>query len=221
MHISCRCLVLDHDDTSVMSTPTLHYPSFIKALELLRPEKAQMTLEEFIRYNFEPGFAGLCSDIMQFTDDERKIQYGIWLDYVKDKPSPFYPGFLDALIGFKKQGGLITVVSHSEVDKILFDYSQAGVLMPDAVYGWDFDADKRKPSPWQLQQIMNEFHLREGEMLVLDDMKQGLQMARAAGVPFASAGWSHVLPEMSEYMRGHSDYYFDTVESFAQTVIAL
>ncbi len=215
MSVSCRCLVLDHDDTSVMSTPVLHYPSFIKALELLRPERASMSLEDFVRYNFEPGFAELCSDILCFTEEERQVQYGIWLDYVKDKPSPFYPGFWDMLTAFKAQGGLITVVSHSEAEKILFDYRHAGDLLPDAVFGWDFDEAKRKPSPWPLQQIMERFHLHEDDLLVLDDLKQGLLMARAAGVRFACAGWSHVIPEMVEYMKGHSDYYFDTVASFA------
>lgn len=219
MSVSCRCLVLDHDDTSVMSTPALHYPSFIKALQLLRPDRASMTLEEFVRYNFEPGFAALCSDVMCFTPEERQVQYSIWLDYVKDKPSPFYPGFMDVLKSFKDEGGLITVVSHSETEKILFDYRHAGSLAPDAVYGWDFDAQKRKPSPWPLQQIMNEFHLHEDDLLVLDDMKQGMLMARAAGVRFAAAGWSHVIPEMAEYMKGHSDYYFDTVESFGKAIL--
>ncbi|HOK48860.1 MAG TPA: hydrolase, partial [Sedimentibacter sp.] len=27
-----KCLVLDHDDTAVKSTPDIHYPSFVKAL---------------------------------------------------------------------------------------------------------------------------------------------------------------------------------------------
>ena len=33
-----KCLVLDHDDTAVKSTPEINYPSFMKALAVLRPE---------------------------------------------------------------------------------------------------------------------------------------------------------------------------------------
>ena len=28
-----RCLVLDHDDTAVMSTPLIHYPAHVKAMK--------------------------------------------------------------------------------------------------------------------------------------------------------------------------------------------
>ena len=29
------CLVLDHDDTVVRSTPTIHYPAFVETLKAL------------------------------------------------------------------------------------------------------------------------------------------------------------------------------------------
>ena len=32
------CLVLDHDDTVVQSTPTIHYPAFMATLNELRPD---------------------------------------------------------------------------------------------------------------------------------------------------------------------------------------
>ena len=35
-----KCLVLDHDDTVVDSTATIHFPSFVKYLEDYRPEIA-------------------------------------------------------------------------------------------------------------------------------------------------------------------------------------
>lgn len=44
------CLVLDHDDTVVQSTPTVNYPSFLETLKVLRPEM-KMTLEQFLRYS--------------------------------------------------------------------------------------------------------------------------------------------------------------------------
>ncbi len=42
-----KCLVLDHDDTVVKSTPTIHYPSFIEAMKELRPQMEPYTLETF------------------------------------------------------------------------------------------------------------------------------------------------------------------------------
>ena len=49
-----KCLVLDHDDTIVNSTPTVNFPAFKKCLAKLRPD-VNLELEEYICYNFEPG----------------------------------------------------------------------------------------------------------------------------------------------------------------------
>ena len=37
---------------------------------------------------------------------------------------------------------------------------------------------------------------------------------RAAGVPFAAAGWANDIPEIEGYMRRNCDYYFKTVATF-------
>ena len=50
----CKCLVMDHDDTTVNSTATIHFPSFCAYLQLVRPQ-AHYTLEEYFRKNFDPG----------------------------------------------------------------------------------------------------------------------------------------------------------------------
>ena len=61
-----KCLVLDHDDTVVNSTSTIHYPAFSLALEKLRPE-VKISLEEHFLYNFEPGFSVYCNEVLRFT----------------------------------------------------------------------------------------------------------------------------------------------------------
>ena len=48
-----------------------------------------------------------------------------------------------------------------------------------------------------LERIMERFVLRPEELLVVDDLKPGHDMARAAGVPFAAAGWANDIPEPS------------------------
>ena len=53
--IRYKCLVLDHDDTTVKSTPDVHYPQWLETLEVLRPD-VQMSLETFMLYNFNIGF---------------------------------------------------------------------------------------------------------------------------------------------------------------------
>ena len=58
-----KCLILDHDDTVVNSTATIHFPSFIAYLEVYRPNRvSEYTLEDFIRKNFTPGIVSLFKD---------------------------------------------------------------------------------------------------------------------------------------------------------------
>ena len=68
-----RCLFLDHDDTTVDSTPTVHYPAFCRSLEELRPD-VHLSLDEFVRLSCDPGFGALCEEVLRFTPDEMQRQ---------------------------------------------------------------------------------------------------------------------------------------------------
>ncbi|MBQ6733658.1 MAG: hypothetical protein IJR00_01995 [Lachnospiraceae bacterium] len=57
-----------------------------------------------------------------------------------------------------------------------------------------------------------KYALKPEEVLVIDDLKPGLDMARAAGVPFGAAGWCFDIPENERHMRENADFYFPTVE---------
>ena len=48
------CLVLDHDDTTVNSTATVHYPAFVEYMKIHHPE-IHLSLEEYFLANFHPG----------------------------------------------------------------------------------------------------------------------------------------------------------------------
>jgi phosphoglycolate phosphatase/pyrophosphatase PpaX len=213
-----KCLVLDHDDTAVKSTPDIHYPSFVKALKSLRPEM-ELSLNDFVNYCFAPGFVGLCRDILKFTDKEQELQYKIWKDYLNQNTPDFYPGFPELIKEYKKTGGLICVVSHSESRQIIRDYNLHLGLKPDLIFGWELDEEQRKPNPYPIIEIMKAFNLSNREMLVLDDSKPGLTMARSCNVEFAAAGWSHEIPEIENYMRINSDYYFSTVDEFKEFIL--
>ena len=58
---------------------------------------------------------------------------------------------------------------------------------------------------------MEKFYLRPDEILMVDDMPSGRDMARACGVPFACAGWSHESEEIRQDMKATSALYFETV----------
>ena len=54
MSLKYKCLVFDHDDTTVNSTRAIHYPSFVEYMKVARPEQ-HWTLEEYMIYNYNPG----------------------------------------------------------------------------------------------------------------------------------------------------------------------
>jgi phosphoglycolate phosphatase/pyrophosphatase PpaX len=211
-----RCLVLDHDDTVVKSTPEIHYPSFVEAMKILRPHSKPLSLEAFVSYCFNPGFLSLCKDIMKFSDAEQTRQYEIWKSFTQTKTPDFYAGFPELIKEYKKLGGIICVVSHSESEQIMRDYMLNCKFTPDLIFGWELDECQRKPNPYPLLEIMAKFNLDKHEMLVVDDLKPGLDMARSCHIPFAAAGWSHIIPEIRDFMKENSDYYFETVDSLSQ-----
>lgn len=66
---------------------------------------------------------------------------------------------------------------------------------------------------------MSTYQLKPEEMLMVDDLKPGLDMARSCMVDFAGAGWSHSIPEIADYMRTHGDYYFESVALFREFIL--
>jgi phosphoglycolate phosphatase/pyrophosphatase PpaX len=178
-----------------------------------------LSFEEFVSCCFHPGFSELCRDILKFSEEEQEVQYRIWKSFTETKVPDFYPEFADLIKDYKQAGGIICVVSHSESEKINRDYMLNCGFTPDLVFGWEQDEDKRKPNPYPLLEIMKHFNIDNSEMLVVDDLKPGLDMARSCKVKFAAAGWSHVIPEIRDYMKYNSDYYFNSVFELREHIL--
>ena len=80
------------------------------------------------------------------------------------------------------------------------------------IYSWDLPKEQRKPSPYTIFDLMKRFDLKPSEVIVVDDLKPGYDMARGAGVDFAAAGWAYDIPEIENYMRKNCDFYVKSVE---------
>lgn len=213
MKLKYPCLVLDHDDTTVNSTATVHYPCFVEYMEKYFPD-VHLTLEEYFRYNFEPGVIDLFTKICGMTWEQMMDEENYWKEYVKHHVPAAYPGIREILEEQKRRGGKICVVSHSFADYIRRDYRLNGLPEPDLIFGWEQPPEQRKPSVYPLEQIMKTFRMKPEELLVVDDLKPGYDMARAAGVPFAAAGWANDIPEIERFMRENCGLYFKKVVEF-------
>ncbi len=210
-----RCLVLDHDDTVTDSTAHIHYPAFLDVLSQMRPG-VWMSLQDYFRINFEPGFLSYIRDVLHFTDDEITREYGIWQSWVRRIVPKVYPGMADVIRRQKAGGGYVCVVSHSVDFNIRRDYRENGLPEPDLVYGWERPAHERKPEPFALYEIQKKLGVKPEEMLMVDDLKPGFDMARAAGVPFAAACWAYDVPEIKAFMARYSPLLFETPEALLE-----
>lgn len=210
-----RCLVLDHDDTVVDSTASIHYPCFQEFLNLVRPGKT-ITLEEYFSKNFEQNFLDFCRSEYNFTDEEIEKEGAFWKHYAKDRVAKAFPGIRELLWKQKQLGGLICVVSYSFSENILRDYEKNGLPVPDRIFGWEEPIERRKPSPFPLIRLSEEFSVPKEDMLVIDDATLGMEMAISFGADFAAAGWAHGITSIRDIIKKKNYRLFETVDMLSR-----
>ena len=205
-----KCLITDHDDTLLDSTVEIHYPCMVECLNELRPG-TPLSFDEFAYYNFDLGFHAYATEVLHLNEQEAKRQAEIWHDWVENRRATFFPHVKEVLTRFKDEGGILVVSSHNEAKHILKDFAHAGCPEPDAIFGWDLDIDKRKPSPYTIEQVEQRFGIARKDMVMLDDMKIGLNMCNATGIDFIFADWARKPKKLREEMQSLSTY---TAHSF-------
>lgn len=209
-----RCLVLDHDDTVVRSAQTVNYPALVENLKEIHPDR-HISLAQFNRLCCTRGFVGMCREALGLTDEEIAQQFDFWKVYVRTHIPPAYAGIDTLLHRFRREGGLICVSSHSSEENITRDYQRNFGFVPDEIFPFELGDARRKPAPYALEEIMRKYALQPQELLMVDDMKSGSDMAKRCAVPFACAGWSHDDAEIAELMRRESEHYFSSVAEFS------
>ena len=196
-----KCLVLDHDDTVVDSTKTIHYPAFLDTLHQLRPDHKPLSFNDFNHHCFIHGFHHLCEVRYGFDKVEMMKEYEIWKSHTRNKQASPYDGWRELLRRFKKLGGIIIVVSYSESAEILRDYHNHFNFVPDRIYGYDAGPENIKPHIQPILDIIKDYKLAHKDICVIDDMPAGFVMAKNAQVDFIWARWSHDDPRLIEHIK--------------------
>lgn len=204
------CLALDHDDTTVNSSPEINYPSFLDTLDHLRPG-VRFTYEEFMTLCCEPGFNELCRDMLGFDDRDMEFEVNNWREHHAQTIPSAVDGISRLIRRQREAGGIVCVVSHSVRETILRDWHAHFGTEPDAIYDWDNDPEKRKPAPYPLFDIAERYGISPAQILMIDDLLPGAEMARKAGSPCCAAGWGIACDTVRRLMRDNCDYFFDTV----------
>lgn len=215
-----QCILVDHDDTAVDSTSAVHYPAHLDALAQLRPGREPPTREQWLLWNFH-GIMDYLEGELALTAEELVRELEIWRSWTSRHVPPFFPGFLELLADYRRRGGRIVVISHSEAGVIEGHYRAATdpPLVPDLIFGWSPEAERRKPSPWPVREALRALGCPASRALVVDDLKPGVLMAQAAGVDFAAAGWGHRVEEIERYMRAHAVAYCSRIEDLRALIL--
>ena len=210
------CLVLDHDDTVVQTERAIGYPYFREYLRRIRPG-TDITFSEYAHIFHNAIFSDVCRERWNFTEEEQAEEYRDWQIYRRTTVAPLCPGIDSVIRRQREAGGLICVVSLSDKEDVLHDYRHHFGFEPDAVYGKELPRDQRKPNPWPVLEIMNRFDLKPEDMLMVDDMRLGWDMATKAGIETAFAGWSRrEFPELMTEMEGICKFSFNSAEELEE-----
>lgn len=203
-----KCLVLDHDDTVVQTEKAIGFPYFRDYLEKIRPG-THLTFEEYVQNCNNMVFADMCKAQWNFSEKELQEEYLGWKEYSRLNIPPLCDGIAAVIERHKSMGGILCVSSLSTREIIERDFLHHLHFLPDAIYDYDLPAHLRKPSPYALNQIMMDFNLSAKDILMVDDMKLGWQMANSIGVDTAFAGWSKAeFPDLSRHMRSICQFSF-------------
>lgn len=195
-----KCLVLDHDDTVVNSSQSIHYPAFLHTLKTLRPNEEPLTFEDFNHHCFIFGFNHLCKERYQFNDEEMEIEYKIWKSHTEVKQADAFDGWKEILTQFKKNGGKIVVVSYSESKEIKRDYLDHFGFEPDLIFAHDHGKDKLKPNAYPIYKAIEDLQISPESILVIDDMPVGYEMAKNANVDFIWAQWAYFDQRLDDHI---------------------
>lgn len=219
MALRYKCLILDHDDTITNSAAETNYPNMLESLAILRPgEEKNLTIEDFLLGTFQ-GYQNWVQQRYGYTQEEMDWQYPFWKECVmKNRPS-FVKGMAEFLTRYRKAGGIICVSTHSYRVMIETDFRRHCDFLPDYINCWDDPVEQRKPNIYPVEEAMRRFGLEKKDILMIDDMLPGCQMANAAGIDFAAAFWCHDLAPLREYMKDHAQYQLDSVAQLEQLVM--
>ncbi len=200
-----KALVLDHDDTVVASTLSVHYPAFVKAMEVFRPQVTPLSLSEFQSMNLDPGLDDYYREVLKMSEQEKAQEYKLWRSFADQILPEAYEDIHSILLQFQAAGGLIFVSSLNHANVIYRDYQRLfpSVILSD-VFCADQHSDLVKPNPEQLLYIMKKYRLQAKDLLMVDDLHYGLDMAKAAGVDFAYAQYSQINENNHKYFKQHA-----------------
>ncbi|KAL7721019.1 Haloacid dehalogenase-like hydrolase domain-containing protein [Entamoeba marina] len=224
MSLKYKCLLLDHDDTSVDSTPHLHYPAYLDFMKS-RPNDHVLSLQEWFEMLWKEGLLPYYRNHLHMTEDEITDCFAQNKEFHKTlEPVHFFKGFIDFLAEYRKRGGIVAIVSFSSENSILSHYKKEtdGTYLPDHVFGWNREEPtKSKPYTYPVDWMIEKYNLNKKDILVVDDMSPGLTMAKRAGVDKAGALYGEGHEVLESEMKELCEYVLKSADELRNIVFGV
>ncbi|ELP90417.1 hypothetical protein EIN_016360 [Entamoeba invadens IP1] len=219
-----KCIVLDQDDTTVDSTPSVHYKSYQLFMSKYRKDSPIFTLEEWYKILWDVNTTQFFNDVLCLSNDEKKEIYQEWINCYTNSRIEMFPGILDFLKEYRSLGGIIIVCTHGQatVIKDFYEKYTNGAFLPDDIYGFDpTHPELCKPYPYPIECVLQKYRLTKQDIVVVDDLSHGLLMAKNAGVDSIGAlyGKGHQL--VADRIKELSKTTVDSVAELKSKVILL
>lgn len=183
-----KAIILDFDGT-VVPTEKLFFDSFRKASREVFDYSP--TIEEYKKYELNQA-EGLFEYVVNLSGKKNLISRDDFMEMVYNSyentldntfiDEKFFINFLDSIVGFKKCGfkvGLVTSSKKVFVDKILNHFNVAD-LFDVAVYRED--VKDRKPSPAGYLKAIEKIGLSKDNCLAIEDSIRGVESTKRAGL---------------------------------------
>ena len=182
-----------------------------------------MNLREYMKVMWDEGLFKYYENHLHMNEQQILNAVEESRHYVESKErAKFFPGFIDFLKEFKRRGGIIEVVTFGREEAIYKHYKALtnDEIKPDIVFGWEKDKREQcKPYAYPVEEAMRRYNLNKEDVVVIDDMPAGIEMAHNAGVTVVGAMYGEGHEVLEEDMKKICDRVFDKVEDFYDFVL--
>lgn len=210
-----KVFIFDFDDTIADSTPKIHYPAYKKFCEMIKIKP--LTLEQYYREMFYHTYSEFIEN-MHLTKEQYDLEFSNWKQYTaKIKPKPF-KGILSLLKKIQKNGHKLVICSQSNLEAIENFFNSVDIK-PDLIIAGDRKHPERnKPYNYPIELIKKKYKVETSQMMVIDDMKPGLLMAKNNKIKSVGVMYSGFHESLKNEIAKLSSVVVNSVEELIAVV---
>ena len=200
-----KVLFIDHDDTVVNSQATIHYPAFVQAIEIMRPNQTILDFQQYIKLTATIGFERILAEIYHFTPQEIKTEYELWQQINRSIIPPAFANVGQILQRFIANGNYLVVYSANTKANISRDYDHHFKFQPHTIIAHAHDSPYQKPARTPLLLWMHQHQITPLNAIILDDSPMMIETARRCNCTFLAANWSPAAKPLwiNRWFDGH------------------